>query len=941
MLSVLPLMSNNKVMSQAKLVETISEQTGKLTIPYKKYVLPNGLTVIIHEDHSDPILHVDVTYHVGSAREQIGKSGFAHFFEHMMFQGSDNVGDEQHFKIISEAGGTLNGTTNRDRTNYFETVPNNQLDKMLWLEADRMGFLLDAVTQQKFEIQRATVKNERGQNYDNRPYGLVNEVTAKNLYPYGHPYSWLTIGYIEDLNRVDVNDLKNFFLRWYGPNNAVLTIGGDVNTEDVLAKVEKYFGSIPRGPEVKPVVLPIPIIDKDRYVSMVDNYAKTPMLRMTYLTSPQFSKDEAALDCLAEIIGQGKNSILYQNAVKTQKALSAISYNSTSELSGEFTISMMPFPNQKLVDLESLVRQAFTDFENRGGATDEEIEKFKNKQMSSAIYGLENVSNVVSQLAAYQTYLGNANYIQQDIDRYQNVTKEDVLRVYNQYIKNKHCVIVSVLTKGSETNKASADNYTVKQGNYKAPNYGYNALKYNKAKDNFDRSIMPSSTANPIVKMPKIWSADLPNNGDIIGTKETELPIVNMYIKLKGGIFMDAYNPSKQGLASMFSEMMNEDTKNYTAEAFNMELQKLGSTIHVSAGLDAVNISIKCLEKNYDATMTLLKERITLPKFKKETFERIKKQTIQNIKNAESQPSYIASTVFSKLLNGDNVIGWSSSGTEECINNITLEDIENYYNDNISNNEAKVVVVGNLDKEKVLNKIHFLQQLPSHKIKLPRVPLSPKSETTQIYFVDVPNAAQTEFRIGYVTDMKYDALGDFYKAGIANFPLGGAFNSRLNIHLREEKGWTYGARSYFDGDLYTGSFEFSAGIKASATDSALKDIMSILNKFVKKGMTNEELTFTKSSLGQSEARKYETGGQKASFLSRLMTYNLSPSYTIEQNKILMNLKEDEINHFIKDYFPPTNKMLIVLVGDKAKYFNKLEKLGYPMTLIDKKGNIVE
>src|SRR5690348_451922 len=231
--------------SQTKLVEKVTRQGNEIVIPYEKYVLPNGLTLVVHEDHSDPVVQVDVTYHVGSAREEIGKSGFAHFFEHMMFQGSDHVKDEEHFKMITEAGGTLNGSTNRDRTNYYETVPSNQLEKMLWLEADRMGFLLDAVTQKKFEVQRATVKNERGQNYDNRPYGLVQEVASKNLYPYGHPYSWLTIGYIEDLNRVNVNDLKNFFLRWYSPNNAVLTIGGDVNTGEVLKLAEKYFGSIP------------------------------------------------------------------------------------------------------------------------------------------------------------------------------------------------------------------------------------------------------------------------------------------------------------------------------------------------------------------------------------------------------------------------------------------------------------------------------------------------------------------------------------------------------------------------------------------------------------------------------------------------------------------------------------------------------------------------
>src|SRR5690606_20776276 len=318
--------------AQTKLIKKVTKSNKDMVVPYTQYELSNGLTLIVHEDHSDPIVHVDVTYHVGSAREEIGKSGFAHFFEHMMFQGSDNVGDEQHFKIISEAGGTLNGTTNRDRTNYFETVPSNQLEKMLWLEADRMGFLLDAVTQPKFEVQRSTVKNERGQRYDNVPYGLVNEVTAKNLYPYGHPYSWLTIGYIEDLNRVNVNDLKNFFLRWYGPNNAVLTVGGDVNTKDVLKMVEKYFGSIPRGPEVEPTKLPMPQLKQTRYVSMLDEYAKLPALRIVYPTPPAYSKEEAALDCFAEVFGQGKNSILYKNFIKNRKAVNAMAYNGCTEL---------------------------------------------------------------------------------------------------------------------------------------------------------------------------------------------------------------------------------------------------------------------------------------------------------------------------------------------------------------------------------------------------------------------------------------------------------------------------------------------------------------------------------------------------------------------------------------------------------------------------------
>src|SRR5688572_3860074 len=392
--ALLFLFFSGTVAGQTKLVEKVTRKGDELVIPYEKYVLSNGLTLIIHEDHSDPVAHIDVTYHVGSAREEIGKSGFAHFFEHMMFQGSDNVGDEQHFKIVTEAGGTLNGSTNRDRTNYYQTVPSNQLEKMLWLEADRMGFLLDAVTQKKFEVQRETVKNERGQNYDNRPYGLVGEVISKNLYPYGHPYSWLTIGYLEDLNRVNVDDLKNFFLRWYGPNNAVLTIGGDVKTADVVKLVEKYFGSIPKGPEVKPTKLPAPALTEDRYITLADNYARVPQLVITFPTVPANHPDESALDCLAEIIGQGKNSVFYQEIVKTQKALAASAFNSTSELAGEFRYSLTPSPGVSLADSKKLIDAAIKTFETRG-VTDEDIAKFTGAVEANLINGLQSVSGKV------------------------------------------------------------------------------------------------------------------------------------------------------------------------------------------------------------------------------------------------------------------------------------------------------------------------------------------------------------------------------------------------------------------------------------------------------------------------------------------------------------------------------------------------------------------
>lgn len=927
------------IFAQAKLVEKVKKEGNEIVIPYEKYVLPNGLTLLVHEDHSDPVVHVDVTYHVGSAREEIGKSGFAHFFEHMMFQGSDNVADEQHFKIITEAGGTLNGTTNRDRTNYFETVPSNQLEKMLWLEADRMGFLLDAVTQQKFEVQRATVKNERGQRYDNVPYGLVNEVAAKNLYPYGHPYSWLTIGYIEDLNRVNVNDLKNFFMRWYGPNNAVVTVGGDVNKKEVVKLVEKYFGSIPRGPEVTPVKLEMPQLDKIRYVSMVDSYAKLPQLRIVFPTPPSYHKDEAALDCLAEILGQGKNSILYKNFVKAQKAVNAASYNSTSELAGEFVITVTPYPGQQLTDIDRMVRAALDEFAIKG-PSDEDIEKFNNANEAKIIDGLESVSGKVSQLASYYTFTGDANYIGKDLKRYTTVTKEDVLRVYNKYIKNQNYLVVSVLTKAMES-KAEDDNYTVAAEGYKAPDYGYNGLKYNKAQDNFDRKKMPGTGAAPVVKVPEFWRHELPGNIKVIGTKSDEIPVTTVLIGFKGGKMMEAGNAKKAGLANMFASMMEEDTKNYTAESFSVALDKLGSSIDISAGIDRIQVSVRTLSKNFDKTIQLVEERLLNPNFTEAAFNLNKKRLVESIKNSKVRPNVVASQVYNKLMFGQaNVLGWPTSGTEESVNNLQLSDVQDYYKNYFSKTDAEIVVVGDLDKEAVLSKLAFLQKMPGKKIELPALPATPNPGKTKIYFVDIPNAAQTEFRIGYVTNLKYDGTGDFYKSTVMNYPLGGAFNSRLNLDLREDKGWTYGARSNFDGDKYSGTYTFSAGIKANATDSAMRDIMKIMQEYKKKGVTMEELEFTRNSMSQSEARKYESGLQKAGFLARIMIYDLPADFSEKQNKILEKMTKNDVNTLAGKYLPNADNMFIVLVGDKTKIWDGIKTLGYDITELDKDGNPV-
>ena len=853
--------------AQTRLVEKVTRKGNEIVIPYEKYVLPNGLTLIIHEDHSDPVVHVDVTYHVGSAREEIGKSGFAHFFEHMMFQGSDNVADEQHFKIVSDAGGTLNGSTNRDRTNYFETVPSNQLEKMLWLESDRMGFLLDAVTQKKFEIQRSTVKNERGQNYDNRPYGLANETASRNLYPYGHPYSWLTIGYVEDLNRVNVNDLKNFFLRWYGPNNATLTVGGDVNPAEVVKMAEKYFGSIPRGPEVNPVVVPPAVLESDRYASYTDNYARVPLLLVVYPTVPNYHKDMAALACLAQVLGQGKNSMLYQQLTKKQLALQSNSFSQLSELAGEMMFQLVPSPGKSLAAMDSLFRNALDSFEARG-VTDDDVAKFKGGIEAQQINSLQSVSGKCSQLASFQTFTGNPNKIAELIQMYQSLTKEDVMRAYNTYIKGKHAVFLSVLPKGQDKMIARENNYKIDSSRYAAPDYGYAGLKYSKAKDNFDRSKIPGNGPNPTVKVPKFWRKDLPYGVRMIGTESSEVPTVTITITIPGGHLLQALDTSKIGLASFFASMMNEDTKNYTAEQMAVELQKLGSNVTVSSNFDGITFSIQTLKKNVDPTLALVKERMFNPRFTEAAFSRTQKQRLEGFKQIKADPAAVADIVFAKMNYGPNsILGMSEDGTEYTIRNMKLEDIQHYYDNYMTSRGVKVVVVGDITQAEVLPKLAFLKQLPDKKLNLPAVNgLATEIDKTKVYLVDIPKAAQSQFRVGYATGLKYDATGNYYRSRLMNYALGGDFNSRLNLNLREDKGWTYGARSSFTADEYTGDFEFNSGIRADATDSALVEVMKEIRNYQLNGITPAELTFMKNSLGQRDALLYETGIQKAGFI---------------------------------------------------------------------------
>lgn len=913
------------------LVEEVAKKGDEIVIPYKKFKLDNGLTVVVHEDKSDPVVYTDVTYHVGSSREEIGRSGFAHFFEHMMFQGSDNVADEEHFKTVSEAGGTLNGTTNSDRTNYFETVPSNQLEIALWLEADRMGWLLDAVTQEKFEIQRSTVKNERGQNYDNRPYGMIGEVTSQALFPHGHPYSWPTIGYLNELDEATLEDLKDFFLRWYGPNNATLTVAGDVTTEDVMALAVKYFGPIERGPEVIDMESQVPVLTEDRYVSHEDKI-RFPLLQLTFPTVPNRHKDEAPLDVLSDILGGGKSSIFYQTFDKPQKALQSSVGHPCAELSGQMTFTVVSFPGSNLKDVEAEVRTAIATFEERG-VTQEDIDKFKASYESGTIQGLTSVQGKGSSLASYQTFENNPNYIAKDLARYRNVTVEDVKRVYEQYIKGKNCVVLSYVPEGASDLIAAVDNFEPTIGiTAESVLNNYDSLKYNKPVDTLlDRSIKPTPGPAPFVQVPAYWTATLDNGINAIGTKNDELPLTAIQISVPAGQRNETLENA--GISGMLAQMMNESTENFSAEKIGEALENLGSRVSVGAGGENITVYISSLTKNLDKTLEIAQEMMFKPAFNEDDFLRAQKQTLEGIANAVNQPSQLSRNAFSKLLYGEKSIkSVPSSGTAETIGNMTVADVKAYYEQYFSPAVAKMVVVGNLDQAAMLEKLSFLNTWEGEAFQWAKLPEVESAAPATIYLVDKKGAAQSVIAIGYKSDMVNDPVGDFYQAQIMNFQLGGNFNSRININLREDKGYTYGARCYFSATSEPGVFMASAGVKKEATAASIKEFMYEMNNYAENGITDEELAFTKSSMTLKEARQYETPRQKAGFLRRILDYNLDSDYVKKQSEILKNTTKEDVLAQAKKHLD-TGKMIITVVGDKATIMEDLKTLGYPVVEI--------
>lgn len=903
------------------LVESVVATDERLVIPFKKYKLNNGLTVILHQDNSDPLVHVDVTYHVGSAREQLGKSGFAHFFEHMMFQGSQNVADEQHFKIVTQSGGSLNGTTNTDRTNYYETVPRNQLEKMLWLESDRMGFLLDTITTEKFEVQRATVKNERGQNVDNRPYGRLNETINQMIYPREHPYSWPVIGYLSDLDRGTVTDLKAFFSRWYGPNNAVLTIGGDIDEAQTLQWINQYFGDLKAGPQVDNIPKQLIGLADNRYYSFSDNIS-LPLLYISFPTVYGMHKDEAALDVFSNIIGNGPTSLLYKNLVKSGIAVQAGASHPCSELGCKMSFYALPNPQKgmELAKIEQVINDTLVEFEQRG-VNDDDLLKTKVGIETDTIYGLQSVSGKVSTLAHYQTILGNADYTEQQVARYNNVTKADVMSVYQKYIKGKGAAVLSIYPHGQQQVITKSDNFVLPNVDNPVTSTQLE-LPIMKNTSRFDRSIMPKAGANPQIEVPKLWRENFDNGLKIIATTNNETPTVNLLLSIEGGTLLDPIK--KAGLASLTASLMNEGTSNYSKEALSNELAKLGSDISISASGRNTTVRVSSLVKNLDATLLLMVDMMQNPAFNQADFDRVKNQLIQTLEQGSKDANTLASRALKQVTYGEsNRVGLPGRGTIKTVSTIELNDIKNFYKQYFSPKQASLVIVGDVSKKEILPKLDYLKLWQGNDYTIPLYSQFPKVAANKIYFVDLPNASQSVVKYSR-RSMTYDATGKYFKATLMNYPLGSAFNSRINLNLREDKGYTYGASSYFSAGKSLGRFTAGASVKKEHTYDAMIEIEKELAHYQQKGLTTDEVDFMRQAISQNEALSYETPAQKSGFLRQLLQFDLPQNYGEVQSDIIENITLEELNDIADKEL--SKSMQWIVVGDGQVIRSQLEKM---------------
>jgi zinc protease len=901
----------------------------KLSISFEKYTMPNGLQVILSTDHSDPMISYAIMYHVGSSREVPGKTGFAHLFEHLLFGGSENVPTGKFDKVIEGMGGSNNGGTSRDVTVYWEQFPKNALEKILWLESDRMGFFINSVTQRLMAIQQNVVQNEKRQSEDNSPYGFTEYVIDQNLYPKGHPYSWEVIGEMEDLKNATPDDVKTYYEKFYGPNNATLVLAGDFNPDSVKILIDKYFGEIKSHGQVEPRA-PMPASLRETIkLYHEDNFANVPEITMVWPVSEAYTKDSYALDFLARLLSDGKKAPLYKVLVKEKELTSRTSaYNNSEELTGEFTITVRANEGKTLREIEDAVFEAFSRFEKEG-ITDKDIERIKASSEMSFYQGINSVLGKSFQLASYNTFLGDPGFIEKDIENIKAVTREDVLRVYDKYVKGKPHIVTSFVPKGRIDEMAeNSIPANIKEENITEASQVEIA---DTGKDEIvrtasliDRTKEPPAGTEPVVNIPKVWRAQLKNGIKVYGIQNSELPLVNMSILIQGGVLQD--DISLPGVAGMVASVLPQGTKNKTPEELEEEIKLLGSNISVSAGTEELSMSASMLSRNFDKTFLLMKEILLDPRWDTTEFSIARNRAKNTILQEEAQPRSVASRAFYKLVYGTgHILGYNTRGTKESIVKITLDNLKDYYGKIFSPSVTSIVVAGNVSKEQVLAALKPLEtEWVPKEVRLNVYPEPQAPEKSTIYFVDIPGSRQSVIYIGYPAISRSNP--DYIKTDVINYRLGGAFTSILNQILREERGYTYGARSYFQEMKIKAPFIATSMVRSDATFESVRIFKDELEKY-RNGISANDLQFVKNYLLRSNALRFETNSALANMLFTMAKYNLPDNFVEQEENEIKSMTLDDFKAMTDKYIVP-GRMYYVVVGDAATQMKPLEKIGF-------------
>ncbi len=827
-------------------------------------------------------------------------------------------------------GSGANGTTSRDRTNYFQTVPNDALEKMIWAEAEKLGYFINTVTEAVLAKEKQVVKNEKRQGVDNRPYGHTRYVIDKHLYTGDHPYNWQVIGSLEDLQNATLEDVKEFYRKWYVPNNATLVIAGDFDPQQAKEWVKKYFAEIPRGEKIDALAKKAGNLVETKKLYYEDNFARLPELNVAWPSVPQYHKDSYPLDVLAELLAGNKKSPFYKVLIEEKKLTSRVfTGNQASELAGSFRLRIRAFAGKKLDDVNTAIAEAFAKFE-ADGISNADLNRIKAGQETVYYNSLSSVLGKAFQLAQYKIFANDPGFINQDIKNILAVTKEDVMRVYKQYIKGKHTVVTSFVPKG-ETNLALSGSEPAEvveekivQGAEQDVNPNVNA-SYEKTPSSFDRSVEPPYGKTPVIKVPEIWEDELANGMKLYGIQNSELPMVQFNIQMSGGLLLD--NPEKIGVANLVAELMNAGTKNKTPEELEEVIDLLGASIRLFSGDQTFGIRVNTLAKNYPAVLDLTTEMLLEPRWDETEFELAKQRIISDLNQQKADPNSIATNEFAKLIYDQNhILSNNSLGTAESVASITLEDLKSFYEKKLSPSIARMHVAGDIDQTTVKQSLeNLVRKWQPIDVIIPAFKMPERPTKSTIYFYDVPNAKQSVIRFGYPALAATNT--EYYPAIVMNYILGGGgFASTLTQQLRETKAYTYRIFSTFVGTDIPGPFLIASRIRTNVTLEAAELIQQILRDYGK-NYSDQDMETTKNFLLKSNARAFETLDAKLNILENISSFNWPYDYINQREKIVRDMTVDKINA-LSAKFLNADKMIYLFVGDAKTQMSRLKNLGY-------------